>query len=144
MMDWNRLVSSTPVNALAARQTARGQAWDPSVKITDWLENKPLMHPESIIAPLRADGNFVDFTGVEFGRLVVLGLMNRDADNAGNYPGKWVCRCRCGYFCTRSSKSLKVAARGGNTFVDRCGRCNYQRRLATGWTPQKNSRMTPA
>lgn len=132
MMDFDRIADSAPVNATAARQTGKGVEWTPAVKIQDWFADQPAMKPSAHYAEKMANPEWQDFRGQTFGRLTVLGIM------AGRNPAKqssWVCRCQCGNFCTRVSKSLKVAARGGNSFAPMCGRCNYQQRLRSGWTP---------
>ena len=126
-MDFERIAASAPVNKTAALQVSRGETWTPRVQILDWYENPPPMKP--LPDGHKDDPYFVDFTGREFGRLTVLGLWDKEA----NWRASWVCRCKCGYYCTRSSKSLKVAARGGNTFLPMCGRCDYQTKLAGGW-----------
>lgn len=130
-MDFDRIITSTPVNSTAARQTGPGEAWEPRVTLQDYYTQMPRL--VKVSAKMRQDPGFTDFTGQAFGRLTVLGLMEKDVPQGA--PSSWVCRCKCGYFCTRKTKSLKVAARGGNSFVPMCGRCKYQDKLRNGWTP---------
>ncbi len=127
---FERLAASAPVNGTAARQLARGEGWNPAVQLCDHYPDQPALKP---ITPLMArQAGFVNFTGREIGRLKVMGLM----DKAGGGPASWVCRCKCGAFCTRTSKSLRVGERGGNSFVPMCGRCDYQAKLSQGWVPR--------
>ena len=127
MMDYDRLAASTPINRLAAQQTGPGNTWNPKVKLQDWYEQIP---PMKSVAKFLHDPGFTDFTGVTVGRLTVLGLWDK---GEAQTPASWVCRCKCGYFCSRTSKSLRVGVRGGNSFVPMCGRCDYQRLLAAGY-----------
>lgn len=127
---WDKIATSAPINAQAAKQMGRGQTWEPSVQVSDWLGIMPELR--STDYSKRNNPEFVDYTRRKFGRLTVLGIMKK----SGNGPASWVCRCVCGYFCTRRAKSLRLAEKGGNGFVDRCGRCEYQRKISTGWLPQ--------
>jgi hypothetical protein len=128
-MDFERIITSAPVDAKAARQMGRGEVWVPTLKLMDWSEAQPKTAPVS--AALRRDPLFKDYTAQTFGRLTVLGLV-ADRDKGA----RWVCRCKCGDYCTRTSKSLRVAAMGGNSFVPMCGRCDYINRLRNGWSPE--------
>lgn len=49
---------------------------------------------------------FVDMTGVQSGRLKVLGL---EATPRKSKPPRWVCRCVCGTYVLRRTKALKPA-----------------------------------
>lgn len=125
---YDRIAASAPVNATAAKVTGRGSEWNPAIALQDWYPDQP--------PTMRARGDgpqFVDYTGVKVGRLVVVGMMVKESTNR---KSSWVCRCTCGCFCTRTSKSLKVGLAGGNTFFPECGRCDYQHRLQRGWTPE--------
>lgn len=131
MSSFDRIVASTPVNRQAALQMADGDPADFRRALQDHFEECPPM--KRIEASKLKDPGFVDYTGRSYGRLVVLGKAKRDS--AG--PGAWVCRCKCGHYCTRKSKSLKVAERGGNSFVPMCGRCWYLQKLRDGYQFQK-------
>jgi hypothetical protein len=134
MNDFHRIITSAPINAEAARQTAQGEAYTPTVTIQDYFADMPrLKTPEELNQSAKRNPEWRDFTGMVFGRLTVMGVMAKDS----NEHASWVCRCKCGGFCTRKSKSLKVAERGGNSFVDRCGMCDYTDKLRTGWKFKK-------
>jgi hypothetical protein len=134
MTDFERIAASAPINATAARQLSPGEAYTPAVTIRDyWQDMPPLKTAAQLNQSARRNPMWRDFTGMTFGRLTVLGVMVKD----GNGPASWVCRCKCGGFCSRTSKSLKVAERGGNSFVDRCGMCDYLNDLRNGKAPAK-------
>lgn len=128
MTDFIRIITSAPINTQTAKQMGGGEHWKPSVHLQDYFEDMPRIKP----APRQAGPNFVDFTAKQFGRLTVVGLLEK---TVSSHKASWVCRCACGGYCTRTSKSLKVAARGGNSFVDRCGMCHYVDSLRNGWAP---------
>lgn len=129
-MNFDKIATSAPVNRTAAMQTASGDAWVPTINILDWYPDQPKL--ANIDRAARLNPEFKDFTGMKFGFLTVLGLMDKKSDNT---PASWVCRCVCGSFCTRRAKSIKNGIARGNTFIDRCGMCQYQARLRTGWAP---------
>lgn len=130
MSHYDRIAASAPINRQAAQSTSQGTGWTPIVKIVDYFEDMP---PLSQVDPAsRKAQGFIDFVGMTFGRLTVVGKM---AKTSKRELASWVCRCKCGGFCTRKAKSLKVAMRGGNTFQPMCGRCQYQNQLAAGWSP---------
>lgn len=121
-------MASQPVNRTAAIQLARGEEWQPRVKLQDYYEDMPPIKAADIGAI--NSGTFRDFTGERFGHLVVIGMLDKRAK-----PASWVCRCVCGGYCTRASKSLRAAETGVAGFVGRCGRCSYQAGLRDGLFP---------
>ncbi len=131
---YDKIAASAPINKTAALSTARGSEWTPATRRTDWYpEPLPLQTVDERRSKAR-NPEFVDFTGVEIGRLVVIGLVDKGEMN-GKRPSSWLCKCKCGCYCTRTSKSLRVGLAGGNSFIPMCGRCDYQGKLARGWTP---------
>lgn len=127
MMDYERLAASSPVNALAAKQTGRGTGWTPKVKLQDWYDDPPKMVGDGYYrehARQLAGGNreWTDFRGVSVGRLLVVGVVAK----ASNGPASWACRCKCGCYCTRTARTLRIGMAGGNSFSPVCGRCAYQ------------------
>lgn len=132
---YESIMASAPVNTQAAKQLGKGVEWKPEINLEDWYEDCPPM--QTLDGGTFSNPEFVDFTGREFGRLLVVGLMKKGSDGkTGRNPSSWVCRCKCGGYCTRKSKSLKKAESGNsNSFVDRCGRCEYWRKVQSGWSP---------
>jgi len=125
----DRIISSRPVNRAAGMQLARGEHWEPQANIIDYFRDMPKIKKPD--AATIGSGTFKDFTGQRFGNLVVIGMM----DKKSNTRASWICRCVCGGYCSRSAKSLHTASCGGNSFVDRCGRCKYQEGLRDGLFP---------
>ena len=139
-MDFDKIAASAPVNGTAARQTSGGTHWNPSRRLQDWYDEIPPMRGSEYYADKGTQHHeWVDFRGVEVGRLVVVGTMIK----AGTGHASWVCRCKCGCYCTRTAKSIRIGMRGGNSFVPMCGRCYYQRRLASGWSPKPLAAKEP-
>lgn len=132
-MTWDRLMASAPINRAAAVVAGKSGGWTPAVALQDWYPDMPDLRPAEYYTDQARNPEFTDFRGREFGRLRVIGVMLKE----GEGKASWVCRCICGAFCTRKARSLREAARGGNSFVAMCGRCDYQRKLATGWAPGK-------
>ncbi len=121
MVNWDRLVTSTPVNKAAAlaRDGHAAEEWCvPAGKLNTTYSHTPLpTHRPHGLLPED------DLMGRVFGRLTVLGL-SKDVKNS------WVVRCACGAFETRKAKSLKSA-----TSPDRCSACEYTRALVSGEIP---------
>jgi len=120
-MTWDRIITSSPVNKTAALQAAPGEHWEPAVSIMNHYAEPPTMKP---VTQCMLTDNFTDFTGRKFGRLTVLGLMQKASKNT---KASWVCRCTCGDYCTKTARNLKASTNGGDNFM--CGRCNYLQKL---------------
>jgi hypothetical protein len=150
MMDVDKIAASAPMDATAAKVTGKGESWTPRVKLQDWYDDPPKMYGPEYFAK-HADPkhfskyagmqNWRDFRGVEIGRLKVIGVMIKDEKS--HTPASWVCRCKCGCYCTRTAKSLRIGIIGGNSFVPMCGRCTFQANLARGWLPKKSLEQHP-
>lgn len=119
MSDFSKIITSAPVNSQAAKQMGKGVDFNPLKKMEGTYHNMPKMR--SVDSAMLKQPDFIDFTGNRFGKLKILGLL----DTASSTKASWVCRCDCGMYTNRKSKSLKVAMRGGNSFVDTCDQCRY-------------------
>jgi len=120
MVDFDRIISSTPLNATAARQLSRGVHYESKNNLQHrWLA-PPLMR--DLRAHLNLPG-FVDLTGQTFGRLKALGIWSRPDRVSKSRPALWVCRCACGSYCGVKSKMLR------NGTSDRCAECRNTRNL---------------
>lgn len=138
---FERIAASRPVNAAAARQLGAGVSFSPSVKIQDFFADLPPLKPDTYYSIMPRRDEFVDYRNVTIGRLTVIGLILKDS----NQKASWVCRCKCGGFCGRKSKSIRQALEGPSTFVSMCGMCSYHASLRDGWTPNlKNKPMIGA
>lgn len=68
-----------------------------------------------------------NLTGGVYGKLTVIGLSVR--------PGRWVCRCSCGYYTHRTTKALK----NPHNTQTACDRCMWTKKIASeafrDWRP---------
>ena len=133
MTHYDKIAASAPVNKTAAVSTSRGSHWEPKVKLNDWYPDPlPLQGAEQGMGRSH-NAEFIDFTGQVVGRLAVIGLVVKANPKR---PARWLCKCKCGDYCTRTSKSLRIGMAGGNSFIPMCGRCDYQGKLSRGWSPK--------
>lgn len=113
------LHARVPVDFIAARIFSKG---------TDFVTKKNIQGEESdtpiqtrpITKEFLNNLDFSDLTGVKFGRLKVVGLHH-------SKTGRWVCRCVCGKYVVRKSRSIK----NPENYGDRCGECQelaYQKK----------------
>lgn len=105
-----------PVNKTAVRVVSKGESYQPDCKI----QNPEFIGPPAVIPrhQLPSTPGFIDLTGRKKGRFTVLGLM------AGE-KGKWVVRCVCGTYTTRSAKSIKSVETNPNAELDACRHCMH-------------------
>lgn len=67
--------------------------------------------------------NFIDFTGIRFGRLHVLGKTYKTKmDKKTNAPAQWIVRCSCGRYEGMYAKDLKRKMKYSN---EMCQMCRY-------------------
>ncbi len=93
-----KIALSKPIDKTAANVISEGEEYNFEVR------DKTIMR----LTPIRC-GSFKgrsqdDLTGRIFGRLLVVGFR---AKKGGNSHGRWVCKCTCGYFIVKKSKSLR-------------------------------------
>lgn len=129
MSDFDRIVTSAPVNRQAAMQAQPGEHWEPSRQFTERIMRAPPnMAPESFYAWKAADNrDWVDLRGRVVGRLTVVGAAIVQRHNSGH---RWVCRCACGNYVFSTAKAVKQQRR------DRCPECHYVDWLRSGMKPQ--------
>jgi hypothetical protein len=113
-----------PVNRTAALVTQRGPK---GVE----LENTIAQVHSDVALPMRpftGEPNLPNLTGHVFGTLTVMGLWAHKTE-AGAL--RWVCRCRCGSYLTRSTKAI----RNPQNARDACDKCRHLAYLkkATQW-----------
>lgn len=122
------IATRRPVDVVAARVTAPGpRVLESSKRITTYCEAAPM-------AMRQVFPGVPNLTGRVQGWLTVVG-MAVERGGAGGRQGRWVCRCRCGYYVLRTSKAVK----NSNNANDRCDRCRQlehlqlrQRKIADG------------
>jgi hypothetical protein len=124
---FDAILTSAPLNATAAKVTARGeQAWVPEKQRPPgylyWTAPPalkpfyPSTNPHS--------GSEIDISGRKFGRFTVIGLLG---EKGGKDRGdRWVCRCVCGDYEARSVGAIaQVIAgfQGAESIVAQCWNC---------------------
>jgi len=125
--DTDRIVSSMPVNRVAARVMAPGEHWTPDLVRDDTWQDLPLkvLPPPKHAAP----GQMLQ-PGQRFGRLTVLGYGGKGWDG-----GKYVCRCDCGKFGYRRAASLRRPK-----VAPMCDHCDYLEAMKAGTKPSPHER----
>ena len=121
MADWDRILSSAPLNRTAAVGTGgsdepagfRKEIVDPYLQDGPHPTRKPQAHPE-----------FRDLTGKRFGRFAVLGLSNMKSTASGG--SMWSVRCDCSRYTLRRIRSLE------NGGAQMCAECDHAERVKRG------------
>lgn len=110
------IAALTPINITAALVVSKGVHYQPDCTI----QVKEYIGPPAMIArhKLPKNPSFTDLTGIKKGRLKVIGLMEGER-------GKWVVRCVCGTYTTRSAKSIKSIATNPSANFDACRECAH-------------------
>lgn len=105
-----------PVNKTAALVVSKGVEYKPDCKV----QVKEFIGPPPIVLAHKhpRTATFADLTGRKKGRFVVIGLMQGSG-------GKWVVKCACGTYTTRSSKSIKSADTNPKAHFDACRECMH-------------------
>ena len=120
--DWNAVVTSTPLNKEAAvARDGSGEIFTPLKKV-DWakVDEIPKVVPPPITSP-----HFVDYSGVKYGRITVIGYIGPSANGAS-----WLVRCACGNHERRRTAAVRKGIEEGR--ADRCGECDYVKSLKDG------------
>lgn len=110
---FERIITSVPQNATAARVMGRGTHYEPVVEMSShehW----------DLPPPMKAFSS--DLVGRKFGRLTVLGL---SVDQNPKKNARWVVRCVCGHYEIRKAKAIRNPA---NT-DDCCQNCAHLRKV---------------
>lgn len=115
---WDKIAVSKPVDRQTALSNAGGLGHQWSLKQGQrrrW-DNKP--------AAVRDTLSGIDLRGYKFGRLTVVGLLDRTgagfaAAGKNKKPAKWLVKCVCGRFEHRTAKAI----RNPENHFDRCDHC---------------------
>lgn len=97
-----KLGCETPIDAVAARVTSRGEHFEYQVHPSVQDSDVPLL----MRAPTRAQimsPTFEDLSDRRLGRLRVLGI-------SADRKARWVCKCLCGKYTLRTAAAIKAAA----------------------------------
>ena len=108
----DEIAARTPLQAAALQMLAGEPAEDGPRPSRWWWPVCPPIKPTPI--------NTEDFTGVKWGRLSVLGLLDR-SDGPKSDRGSWVVRCDCGRFECRKAKAIRTKFNPHEA----CDRCQY-------------------
>lgn len=99
MKDFDFLGTHVPANKTAKNVLSAGVHYEYKNKDKNKFHSET---PEKIIKPNNPDQGFIDYTGHKHGSFTVIGrVKNR------NGCGRWLCKCSCGNYEQRSSKSIK-------------------------------------
>ena len=119
MSDFSRIITSVPVNAQAAKQMGKG---------IHFTAKKTFSNAFTDIPKMRAVPDCVDdLTGVEIGRVTVLGLKVATSTGKGVM---WVCRCVCGMYYIQRKKYITNGRPNGEDHM--CEACDYTQYLRSG------------
>ena len=126
MSNYDKIITSAPVNAQAAKQLSRGIHFTPQKN----LGNNVIKEMPKVIEVTELDRRnpkFVDYTGHKFDRITVIG--KSDKKIAKNY-GAWVCSCVCGCYLRVKTKDLRNGRPNGKPHM--CTSCDYTDYLRNG------------
>lgn len=107
------IYARVPVDRVAARVVAPGQEYVPDKKVVNHDSDLPLSIRPFNKAEVKAQG-FIDLRAHRFGRFIVLGI-------SAEHQGRWVVRCACGRYSTRTTKAIK----NPRNSEDRCEHCRH-------------------
>lgn len=125
---FDKLISSTPVNKAAARVLGRGVHWEPERELIRpqdaWQEHPLPLMPMPIQSTWPAH-----LAGTRVGRLRIVGY-GGSIGGHGRGGGRWVVRCDCGMYGHQRSKVLQDPV-----FVPHamCPKCNYLEQMKLGF-----------
>lgn len=126
------IIASVPANATAGRVMARGEHWTPDAEMPPGMQHWKAPPPTKAFVANPVDPTDRNLTGSTVGRLKVVGVLD---DKPGTGRGvRWLCRCACGDYETRSGKAIKMALAGLSPVGTVGFRCFY----CTQWEIVKN------
>lgn len=117
----DRVITSVPQDATAARVTAKGTHYTPKIDYGCYEHRDirpPMVAPEMMRRP-EAAAFARSIIGKRIGRLTVLGMAAEQTGKAARGKAKrWVVRCDCGGYEFRKAKSIR-----NGTGADMCRNC---------------------
>jgi hypothetical protein len=125
MMDFDKIITATPINRQTAKQMGGGINFDNSKLVPKHIlcvfDCPPIA---DIPLVTRKSPTFRDFTGHKLGMLTVMGLSAAGENATGK--GRWVVRCQCGSFGHLTAKAIK----NGN--IEMCQACLHIKKMREG------------
>lgn len=122
-VEWDRVISSTPLNTDAAKaRDGGGVHWTPELR---QAPGKVRSHAPLPMRPPPKAPSCPNLVGLKVGKLTVIGMAaKRTSDGAA-----WVVRCVCGYYETRKARVLR---RPDYVAEAMCDECRYLSELKAG------------
>ena len=115
---------STPIDRVAARIVQKGVHYEPHIKGQKNYD-APLKTVDTKNKMFTNQKTFKDYTGTKFGSFTVIGLTEKGAS-----WGRWICKCICGQYETRTAKSIRNHLEYKDLLdEDMCASCNDLHRL---------------
>ena len=109
-----RIVTSEPVDSMAARVMQRGETWEPDIRdVATFIRSADPIPTRTFTGPRHQD-----LTGTRFGRLLVTGWFGTHNPKK---PSLWVCRCACGDYELRRSRAVTNLSNA----ADACKDCRH-------------------
>lgn len=99
-----KVITSVPVDATAARVTGRGEHWEPKRKVsnTHFTEQPEIRVPDKSEL-INVKSGWHDFRGHNYGRFTVVGIYAGKKANGCS----WVVRCLCGDYELRKARAMR-------------------------------------
>lgn len=120
-VDYDRLASSAPLNADAARAYAMTGESEPDAKISEHVAHYEA--PPKTSPPVN-DPSLPDLTGRKVGHFTVVGFLRRPGRK-----GRWLVKCLCGRYEERSTKGVTHPSPTADGRPQQCQRCNHLHHL---------------
>lgn len=115
----DKLLTSVPVNSVAARVTSKG------VHRPEYRGGNDELFSECPVTDRFFGPTHQNLSGRRFGRLVVVGK----AEHKKGKQGRWVVRCDCGFYCYKQTKTLTT---GVSRHARMCRECAWLEYLKSG------------
>ena len=96
----DKIITSTAIDSVASRVVSKGISYIPNKNI-DCFHSEIMPELREKTKCEKNNRQFIDLTGISFGRLIVIGLPKNK-----NIRG-WVVRCSCGCFENRLAVTIK-------------------------------------
>lgn len=122
---FDRIITSAPVNKTAAIVAhGKGENWEAkpgkyNVHSAEPIKTKPM--------PTH-DPNFKDLTGIEIGRLKVIGYYGKGGSGKTS-RARWIVRCKCGAYELRTSTAIKKYDPEKAERPAMCSACDYAQKI---------------
>ena len=119
MTDFNFVGTHIPANKTTALVMSKGVQYKPKISRNRKCSENPFgLAKKETIKFLERQSTFKDMTGEKHGTFEVLGLLKGS-------NSRWVCKCNCGIYETRTAKSIKNHRNNPGKFdLDKCEYCS--------------------